>query len=577
MFPLAADSVAWSASGDTSPPTQPGAIATSGLTANSVTLAWGASKDNVAIEGYRVYRGPAGAAAGALTLIATADAVTSYSATHLYSGRGYTFGIVAIDAANNQSPMRTVQVSTPGSSDSTPPAAPSSASVRVSVFSSSRIDVLWGASSSSDVAGYQVLRDGAVVGRMDLPGGLHYSDNGLAAKSTHSYAVRAVDSAGNLSAATTARSATTSAAGTAAIARGPLLSNVTATSAVVSWWTNIPTTGRIGYGVGSTGSNTATDPQGSVLHHMVKLSGLAPGTTYQYAVTSAASTGSSATRSASFSTAAPAGRTFSFAAIGDFGGASSGEQQNATAIAAAGTSFIQTLGDNVYPSSGFIDPNFATTYSDVDARFFKQFGTAVMSQPLLPMNGNKERYSDGQFWQDFPMLGANHAWYSYDWGNAHITVMDSEEPVDPASPQYAFLQQDLAAHASSTWRIVTVHKPPHSSTSANSSYKLGQQYLVPLFDQYHVQLVLSGNSHNYERSRQLKGGAVVSSGGTTYVVSGGGGSGFNAFRISQPSWSAFREATFFEFTKVTVSPTSLLVQGIRADTRAVFDSVTITG
>lgn len=231
MFPLAADAVARSASQDTSPPTQPGAIATSGLTASSVTLAWGASKDNVAIEGYRVYRGPAGAADGALTLIATTDAVTSYPATRLYSGRGYTFGIVAIDAANNKSPMRTIQVGTPRSSDTTAPAAPSGASVSTRVSSSSRIDVIWGASPSSDVAGYQVLRDGAVVGRVDLPGGLHYSDNGLAAKSTHSYAVRAVDSAGNRSAATTARGVTTSAAGTAAIARGPLLSNVTAVSA----------------------------------------------------------------------------------------------------------------------------------------------------------------------------------------------------------------------------------------------------------------------------------------------------------------------------------------------------------
>jgi hypothetical protein len=101
------------------------------------------------------------------------------------------------------------------------------------------------------------------------------------------------------------------------------------------------------------------------------------------------------------------------------------------------------------------------------------------------------------------------------------------------------------------------------------------QYLVPLFEQYNVQLVLSGNSHNYERSYPLRGGNVVSSGGVTYVVSGAGGNGFNKFTIAQPSWSAYREASYYEYTKVTVSPTSLQVDAVRADTNAVFDSTTI--
>ena len=65
---------------DTSAPSEPGAVTVSGLTASSATLSWARSKDNVGIEGYRVYRGPA---AGAFNLIATTDAVASYSATRL--------------------------------------------------------------------------------------------------------------------------------------------------------------------------------------------------------------------------------------------------------------------------------------------------------------------------------------------------------------------------------------------------------------------------------------------------------------------------------------------------------------
>jgi chitodextrinase len=554
----------------TSAPTQPGAITVSSITSKSANLAWGASTDSVKVEGYRVYRGPASASNSSLSLIATTDAVTSYKATTLYAGTSYKVGVVAINLSDNPSPMTTTTFRTSSVTDTTPPAAPSNASVSGTAFSSSRIDVSWGASSSTDVSGYLVFRNGTQVGRVDLPGGLHFSNNGLAASTTYTYSVKAVDSAGNVSSATAGVSVKTLASGTVKIVRGPYISNVTANSAVVSWWTNLPTSGTVNYGVSSTSEHSVSDPAGTVQHHVVTLTGLSGGTTYTYSVVSG-----SVSSGATFKTAAAPGTTFSFAAIGDFGGGSPGETQNANNIATAGTSFIQTLGDNIYPSAGLPDPNFSTTYSDFDARFFKPFGTAVKSQAFLPANGNKEYYGDGEFWTAFPMLGSNHAWYSYDWGNAHILVVDSEQPFTPGTAQYSFIQNDLAAHQSATWRIVAIQRPPYSSSSANSSSQPVLQYLVPLFDQYHVQLVLSGNSHNYERSYPLRGGNVVSSGGVTYVVSGGGGNGFNSFTIAQPSWSAFREASYYEYAKVTVSPTSLRVDAIRADTNAVFDSTTI--
>lgn len=557
---------------DISPPTEPGAITVTGATASTVALRWIASTDNVGIEGYRVYRGPAAAADAALNLIATTDAVASYTATTLYSGVGYKFGVVAIDAANNKSAMRTVLVSTLHSTDTAKPAPPSSTSISGRAFSASRIDLVWAASTTSDVAGYLVLRDGVLVGRIDLPNGLHFSDNGLTASSSHQYVIEAIDSAGNISAGTVARTVTTLAAGSVLIARGPYLSNITASSAVVSWWTNIPTPGAVGYGTTSVSTHRVTDPAGVVRHHVVTLTGLGSATRYMYSVTSGTATSSGMLR-----TAAKPGQTFSFAAIGDFGGASPGEAQNAANIAAAGTAFVQTLGDNIYPSAGLPDPNFSTTYSDFDVRFFKQFGSVVNSQGFFPANGNKEYYGDGEFWAAFPMLGSNHSWYSYNWGDAHVTVIDSEQPYAPGTPQYNFVQADLAGAQSARWRIVADQRPPYSSSTATSSSVAARQYLVPLFDQYHVALVLSGNSHNYERSKVLTGGAVVPVGGagTTYIVSGAGGNGFNQFTIPAPTWSAFREASYFQYVKVTVSPTTLRVSAIRADTNKTFDTTTI--
>jgi fibronectin type 3 domain-containing protein len=549
------------AASDTTAPSEPGTITTSSLTASSVALKWGGSTDSSGIEGYRVYRGFSG---GALSLIATTDAVTSSSATHLYSGRSYTFGVTAIDASNNESAMRTVAVTTSGSSDTTVPSAPSSTSVSFRVFSSSRIDVVWAGSSSSDIAGYRVYRNGTQIGSVDLPNGLRFSDNGLTAATSYAYVVKAVDSAGHVSAGTTSKSATTLAAGAVIIARGPYLSNVTGSSAVISWWTNLAATGSVAiHGQAVAGA--------SAQHHQVAVKGLSPGTSYPYTVSSGTVSASGTVR-----TAASAGQTYSFAAIGDFGGNSTGESQNAANIAGAGTQFIQTLGDNIYPTSGLPDPNFSTTYSDFDQRFFKPFSVAIKSQGFFPANGNKEYYGNGEFWAAFPMPGSNHSWYSYDWGDAHILVLDSEQPLATGTAQYNFAQTDLTAHQGAKWRIVALQRPPYSSVSANSSSKPVQQYLVPLFQTKKVQLVLSGNSHNYERTYPLTNGARATSGGITYVVSGAGGNGFNVFQLSPPAYSAFREASYYEYAKVTVSPTQLKVDAIRADTNAIFDTTTIS-
>jgi hypothetical protein len=556
---------------DTTPPTQPGAITVTGVTESSAALSWGNSVDDVRVAGYRVYRGPGAAADSGLKLIATTDAIPSYAPTWLYSGKPYKFGVVAIDAANNASPMRTVTLTTTASSDATAPDPPSSGSVFARAFSSSRIDVTWGASASTDIASYQVIRDGKLVATVELPGGLRWSDNGLGAGTAHSYVVKAVDSAVNVSAGTTARNASTLAAGTAQIARGPYLSNVTGTSAVISWWTNIPTPGVASWGLASATERSAGDPAGSVVGHSVTIGGLTPGTRYLYQVGNGAGLVSAAS---SFRSAAAPGQAFTFAAIGDFGGGGGGTAQNAANIAAAGTSFILTAGDNIYPSAGHPDPDFATTLSDFDQRFYRPFGPAIATQAFVPANGNKEYYGDGAFWWNFPMPGSNHSWYGYDWGDAHILVLDTEQPFGRGTEQYAFAESDLAAHKGAAFRIVVIHKPPYSSTSAVSSSPTVQQQLVPLFEQQRVSLVLSGNSHNYERSQPLIAGAPASS-GITYVVTGAGGNGFNKFTIPPPAWSAFREDAYFEYVHIAVSPATLRLDAVRADTNTVFDSATV--
>lgn len=556
------------------PPTQPGAITTSGITNNSVVLTWGASHDTLGVEGYKVTRQVAGAAGAAPVIAFTDGGVTHFTAQPLYAATSYVFGVIAIDTAGQTSAAQTTTVATSAFPGTAAPLPPADNSVAAHPFSDTRIDLAWAGSPSPDVSGYQVIRDGVPLpgGRVDLPGGLRYSDNTVSPGSQHSYAIEAIDSGGNASVPTIVKppaTATALATGVAQIARGPYLSNVTGTSAVVSWWTNIATPGIVHYGTASTPQRSLSDPT-STQHHAFTLTGLSPGAAYQYTVGDGTLTSATAT----FKTAASAGTPFSFAAIGDFGGASAGETQNAANIAADGTSFIQTLGDNIYASGGNPEPDFSTVYSDYDVRFFKPFGAAVRSQAFFPANGNQEYYSNGAFWRTFPMPGSNHTWYSYNWGNAHFLVLDSEVAFDPSSPQYAFAAADLAANQGASFRIVVMQRPPYSSSSATSGSAEARASLAPLFEKDKVALVLSGNSHNYERSFPLRGGAPAA-GGVTYVVSGGGGNGHNSFTIAQPAWSAVRDQTHYEYTKVSVSPTALKIQEIDAATNSALDSATI--
>ncbi|CAH1208990.1 hypothetical protein PAECIP111893_02952 [Paenibacillus plantiphilus] len=81
---------------DTQPPTAPTSLVESAKTANSVTLGWTASTDNVGVTGYDIYNGSvlAGSVVGT---------VTSYTVTGLTPNTTYSLTVKAKDAAGNQS------------------------------------------------------------------------------------------------------------------------------------------------------------------------------------------------------------------------------------------------------------------------------------------------------------------------------------------------------------------------------------------------------------------------------------------------------------------------------------------
>ncbi|MFF2520690.1 discoidin domain-containing protein [Streptomyces liangshanensis] len=89
--------------GDTTAPSTPGGLRATGTTANSVSLAWNPSTDNVGVTGYRVYRGT--------QLVATVTG-TTHTDSGLTPATPYSYTVRAVDAAGNASPAGTAVTAT---------------------------------------------------------------------------------------------------------------------------------------------------------------------------------------------------------------------------------------------------------------------------------------------------------------------------------------------------------------------------------------------------------------------------------------------------------------------------------
>ncbi|NER19025.1 fibronectin type III domain-containing protein [Spongiivirga citrea] len=189
-----------STAGDTEAPTTPGNVTASNVAQTTLDLSWNASSDNVGVTGYNVYNGS--------TNIGTVTG-TSANITGLTADTTYTFGVSAVDAAGNESSQGTVTVTTEAEAgDTEAPSVPTG--LASSNITQTSVDLSWSASSDNfGVTGYDVLQDGSVIAS---PTGTSFSVSGLTADTTYSFAVRAKDAAGNISASSAALSVTTEAA-----------------------------------------------------------------------------------------------------------------------------------------------------------------------------------------------------------------------------------------------------------------------------------------------------------------------------------------------------------------------------
>jgi chitodextrinase len=221
---------------DTVAPTAP-TLAASGTTQTTTNLSWSGATDNVAVTGYDVYR-------GATLLGSTAS--TTFAVTGLTASTTYSFTVRAKDAAGNVSAdSNLVSVTTLAPVvDTTAPTAPT---LSASGTTQTTTNLSWtGATDNVGVTGYDVLRNGVVIGSTTTA--TTFAVTGLTASTTYTFNVRAKDAAGNISANSNTVSVTTLAVATVTYCTASANSTVDERIGRVQLGTiNNPSTGTAGY------------------------------------------------------------------------------------------------------------------------------------------------------------------------------------------------------------------------------------------------------------------------------------------------------------------------------------------
>lgn len=260
-----------------------------------------------------------------------------------------------------------------------------------------------------------------------------------------------------------------------------------------------------------------------VWHHHLPLYGLTADTVYSYQVRFA----DEQKGPYSFTTTPPNTEPFTFVVYGDSRGGRPGNpnlihQEVAARMITWEPSFYVNTGDLI--SSG-------EDVEDWKAYFFETTELGAIS-PLLPVYGNHEfgydedlDISGAENWARFfplPGVGRSNQWYSMDYGNVHLVVLNLEDfytIMTQDAPQRVFLVNDLkaaAANPHTNFILFFFHQPAYSWKPDRSPNIAAQLIVAPIAEKYGVQIMFAGHNHHYTR-------AFLNN--TEQVVTGGGGAG----------------------------------------------------
>jgi hypothetical protein len=256
----------------------------------------------------------------------------------------------------------------------------------------------------------------------------------------------------------------------------------------------------------------------TVRMHETHLCGLEPNTAYSYRVGGIGADGTESwSETYTFRTAPPAD-TAAEIVIANLGDTRDGYDMFAT--------FVDQLSGEA-PDLILFNGDAVTIGAVQDEwdLFFEAGQELFASAPVISAHGNHE-VNAINYYAQFAMPGDEED-FSLDYGPVHLTVLN-DTPTDAGDIEGStadFLEADLAANADRPWKILMHHRSIWSASTRHGRNQDVQAAWGPAIDSHHVDLVLAGHDHDYERSKPMLGNEVQASpaDGTVYVVSGGAG------------------------------------------------------
>jgi hypothetical protein len=278
------------------------AVTASAITTTSATITWTTDQPSSSQVGYGTTTGY-----GSLSAVGSA-LVTSHSVTltGLTPGTTYDYDVLSTDSAGTATSANfTFVTSTP---------VPTISAVASSGITATSATITWTTDqpSSSQVeygttTGYGAL---SALGSA-LVTSHSVTLTGLTPGTTYDYAVLSTDSAGTATSANFIFATSTPVPTISAVAS----SGITANSATIAWTTDQPSSSQVKYGTTTSYGSLSSLGSSPVTSHLVTLTGLTAGTTYNYAVLSADSAGTATSANFTFSTSAIA-QTGPISAVG---------------------------------------------------------------------------------------------------------------------------------------------------------------------------------------------------------------------------------------------------------------------
>ena len=214
--------------------------------------------------------------------------------------------------------------------------------------------------------------------------------------------------------------------------------------------------------------------------------------------------------------------------------------------------------------------------------------------PLATTLGNHEMYTlDWKMREPYAYLNYfdvppngneifNRRYYSYDFGDVHYVVLDTqlyesnhEDNHDTHHPdlydvQVQWLRQDLAANTKK-WTVVLMHRDPFqyafNRPGANRDVGFNEEgvLFMPIFDEFNVDLVLSAHLHSYRNRGHVRNFERDAS-GPLYILTGIAGD------ARRPNWKEHPLDVYVapdreknNYMTMTVTPNKLIVKAFLPD------------